>query len=146
MLIGAMALGIKVAQDLYLLSNPVHAHIVIGLFVSSLIILVQPAMGILQHLYFKKHAKTSWFGYVHRWVGRGAIILGIINNGLGFQLAEDDIEVPTSSYIRNFVIAGLLCFIWVGLVAYDTFVAKKHPVDVERNGHTDKAEVLHATD
>jgi len=144
MLIGGMALGIRIAHDLRLLSNPVHAHVVIGLLVASIIILVQPAMGIAQHLYFKKHGKTSAFGYVHRWVGRGAIILGIINNGLGFQLAEQDIDVPTSSYIRNFVIAGCLAFIWVGLVAYDTLGSKK-TVDVERKGETDKSEIVQTT-
>ncbi|KAF2423523.1 hypothetical protein EJ08DRAFT_672558 [Tothia fuscella] len=140
MLIGATALGIKIAQDLGLLMKPVPAHVIIGLLVFSIILLVQPAMGILQHRYFKKTGGKGWFAYVHRWVGRGAILLGVINNGLGFQLAENDIHVPIGSYIRNFVIFGLLAIVWVGLVAYDEFRARnpRNAVDGE------KGEVLKA--
>jgi len=121
MMVGGMALGIRIGHDLGYLEHPVHAHVVIGLLVVCIIIVFQPIMGILQHRYFKKTGGKSIFAYVHRWIGRGAIILGMINNGLGFQLAENDIEVPTSSYIRNFVLLGVLLFIWLGLIVYDMF-------------------------
>jgi uncharacterized membrane protein (DUF485 family) len=121
MMVGGIALGIRIAHDLDYLTNPVPAHVVIGLLVTSIIIVLQPVMGVLQHRYFKKTGGKSIFGYAHRWVGRGAIILGMINNGLGFQLAEDDIRVPTSSYIRNFTLLGVLVTVWLSLVVYDEF-------------------------
>ena len=114
MMVGGMALGIRIAHDLGYLGSPVHAHIVIGLLVVCTIIVFQPILGILQHRYFKKNGGKSVFGYIHKWVGRGAIILGIINNGLGFQLADDtDVIVPIGSFIRNFVLAGVLGLIWM---------------------------------
>jgi hypothetical protein len=120
MMIGAMCLGIRLAHEQGYLSGHVHAHIVIGLLVVSVIVLMQPVMGLLQHRYFKKKGGKGVFAFVHRWVGRGALILGIINNGLGFQLtSKSGLHVPRGSYIRNFVIAGILVLIYIGLVAYD---------------------------
>lgn len=119
MMIGGMALGIRIAHDLDYFSHPVHEHLVIGLIVVCVILVFQPIMGFLQHRYFKRTGGKSVFAYVHRWIGRCAIILGIINNGLGFQLAADDVVIPTSSYIRNFVLAGILLSIWMGLIIYD---------------------------
>jgi hypothetical protein len=121
MMVGGMALGIRIAHDLGYFSHPVRAHVVIGLLVTSTIMLFQPALGIVQHRYFKQTGKRSVFGLAHRWIGRGAIILGMINNGLGFQLAKQDIDIPTRSYVRNFTILGVLVTIWVGLVVYDAF-------------------------
>jgi hypothetical protein len=124
MMIGAMALGVKIAHDLGMLSSPVPEHIIIGLVVVCVIVVFQPIMGALQHRHFQKTGGKGVFAYAHRWLGRAAIILGVINNGLGFQLAEQDINVPTGSYIRNFVIFGLLAMVWLGLVAYDQFRAR----------------------
>jgi hypothetical protein len=120
MMVGGMALGIRIAHDLEYLNNPVHAHVVIGLFTVSVIILFQPIMGVLQHLHFKKTGGKSIFAYLHRWIGRGAIALGMINSGLGFQLARTTgILVPTSSYVRSYVLLGVLVSIWFSLVVFD---------------------------
>jgi len=121
MMIGGLALGIRIAHDLGFFNGPPPAHMVIGLLVTTILIAFQPLMGYLQHRFFKKHGKRSVFGHAHRWLGRGAIILGIINNGLGLQLAAVDIVVPNRSYLRNFIIGGLLVIIWGSLVAYDAF-------------------------
>jgi len=119
MMVGGMALGIRIGHDLGYLNHPVHAHVVIGLLVVCTIIVFQPAMGILQHLYFKKTGGKSIFAYLHRWIGRGAIALGMINSGLGFQLASHNIIVPTHSYVRSYVLLGVLVSVWLGLVVYD---------------------------
>jgi hypothetical protein len=135
MMIGGMALGIRIAHDLDFFSSPVPAHIIIGLLVTCTIIVFQPVMGVLQHRYFKRTGGKSIFGYIHRWVGRFAILLGMINNGLGFQLAKDDIEIPTKSYVRNFTILGVLVTIWLGLVVYDEFSRKtQRPDGFKSNG------------
>jgi hypothetical protein len=131
MMIGGLALGIRIAQDLGFFSGRgVAAHMVIGLIVVLTIIVFQPAAGYLQHQYFKRTGGKSKYAYIHRWIGRGAIILGIINNGLGLQLAQEDIEVHSKTWTRNFVIAGVLLGVWVGLVLYDTFVRKEEAVSV----------------
>jgi len=131
MMVGGLALGIKIALDLGFFESSVPAHIIIGLLVTCTIIVFQPVMGILQHRYFKKTGGRSIFGHIHRWVGRFAIVLGIINNGLGFQLAEEDIEVPTKSYVRNFTIMGVLVTIWLGLIVYDEFFRKAQPSSLQ---------------
>jgi uncharacterized membrane protein (DUF485 family) len=121
MMIGGMALGIRIGHDLGYLEHPVHAHVVIGILVVCTIIVFQPVMGILQHRHFKKRGDKSVFAYLHRWIGRGAIILGMINSGLGFQLAQTNVIVSTGSYIRNYVLLGVFVSIWFSLVLYDEF-------------------------
>lgn len=121
MMIGAMGLGIDIARELDFFSAGVSvpAHVVIGLLATSMIILIQPAMGILQHLHFRKTGRKSIFGYIHRWNGRVAIILGMINQGLGFQLVGIGTIVHTHSLVRNFVILGVFAGIWFALAMWD---------------------------
>jgi hypothetical protein len=119
MMIGAMGLGINIAQDLRMFSGSVPAHVIIGLLTTSTLILIQPAMGILQHLHFRKTGGKSVFGYIHRWTGRIAIILGMINQGLGFQLTGIGTIVHADSLIRNFVVLGVLGGIWFTLASWD---------------------------
>ncbi|KFZ23942.1 hypothetical protein V502_01578 [Pseudogymnoascus sp. VKM F-4520 (FW-2644)] len=97
MMVGGMALGIRIGQDLGYLRHPVRAHVVIGFVVVCTIIVFQPIMGILQHRHFKKRGDKSIFAYLHRWIGRGAIILGMINSGLAFQLAQTNVIVSTGA-------------------------------------------------
>ena len=149
LMIVALGLGIRVAHDLEMLEGDVPAHVIIGLVVCCVIVLVQPIAGMVQHRFFKRTGGKHVFAYVHRWVGRCAILLGIINNGLGFQLSENDIEVPKGSYIRNFVIAGILCLIWLGLVIWDEFLGGNRSRGVvdgaEKgvNGHGDREGLDH---
>jgi uncharacterized membrane protein (DUF485 family) len=129
MMVGGMALGIRLGHDLGYLQHPVPAHVIIGLLVVCTIIVLQPIMGILQHRHFKRTGGKSSFAYIHRWIGRGAIVLGIINNGLGFQLASSNVIIPARSYIRNFVILGVVVAAWLSLVMYDEFKARRPKVD-----------------
>jgi len=120
MMVGGMALGIRIGHDLGYLEHPVQAHVVIGLLTVCTIIVFQPIMGILQHRHFKKTGGKSIFAYLHRWIGRGAIALGMINSGLGFQLARTTgILVTTSCYVRSYVLLGVLVSIWFSLVVFD---------------------------
>ncbi|KAL7944062.1 hypothetical protein V8C42DRAFT_327628 [Trichoderma barbatum] len=125
MMIGGMALGIRVAQFVGFLHDPVQAHVVIGFLVVCTIIIFQPALGILQHRHYKRTGGKSKFAYMHRWIGRGAIVLGMINTGLGFQLAQKNVIIHRSSYVRSYVLLGILVTIWVSLVIYDEFRLRK---------------------
>ena len=118
MMIGAMGLGIDLAKnDLHYIS-PVKAHVAIGLLTTSSIIFLQPALGLWQHLHYKKTGQSSVAGYAHRWIGRIAIILGWINTGLGFKLVSFEL-VPTHSIVREYVILGVLGGLWFFLVGVD---------------------------
>ncbi|PMD46728.1 hypothetical protein L207DRAFT_562003 [Hyaloscypha variabilis F] len=122
MMIGAMGLGIDNALFLGFFSggaSMVPAHAIIGLLATSMIILIQPAMGILQHRHFRKTGKRSVWGYIHRWNGRVAVVLGMVNQGLGFQLTGIGTVVHTHSLVRNFLVCGLLAGVWFGLVVWD---------------------------
>lgn len=119
MMTGAMGLGINIACDLHFFTTrSTPAHIIIGLLATSMIIVVQPIMGVLQHRYFRKTGGKSWFGYVHRWNGRVAIVLGMINQVLGFQLVGIGTVVHAHSLVRNFVILGVLGGVWFVLVMW----------------------------
>jgi hypothetical protein len=132
MMIGGMALGIRIGHDVGYLRDPVHAHVVIGLLVVCTIIVFQPILGILQHRHFKRTGGKSIFAYMHRWIGRCAIALGMINNGLGFQLAATNVIIPTTSYIRNYIILGGFVSIWFGLVVYDELNAHRQKAATRR--------------
>jgi hypothetical protein len=119
-MIGAMGLGIDIARnDLQFFKRGVPAHVVIGLLATSMIIVVQPAMGILQHLHYRKTGGKSVYAYIHRWNGRIAIILGMVNQGLGFQLVGIGTVVRPHSLIRNFVFLGIFGGIWFVLATWD---------------------------
>lgn len=50
---------------------------------------LQPVLGWLHHRRFvqAKASGRGWASYVHRWGGRCLILLGVVNGGLGLQLA-----------------------------------------------------------
>lgn len=107
-----LGLGVSMAREVKLLTN--H-HPIIGLVVVSGLTLFQPIMGLLQHRYYRKTGSKGIFAYVHRWFGRTMIVLGIINAGLGLQLAIG----PKGAVIAYSVVAGVvgLCYcaiiVWV---------------------------------
>jgi hypothetical protein len=137
MMVGGMALGIRIGHDLGYLEHPVHAHVVIGLLTVCIIIIFQPIIGILQHQHFKKRGGKSIYAYLHRWTGRGAIILGMINSGLGFQLAKTNVIVSTSWYIWSYVLLGVFMFVWCSLVVYDEFRKHRLRAVANRRGRTE---------
>ncbi|KAG5983314.1 hypothetical protein E4U55_000298 [Claviceps digitariae] len=56
----------------------------------------QPVLGWLHHQHFVKHQRRGAISHAHIWYGRALIVLGMVNGGLGLQLAHND---------RAFVIA-----------------------------------------
>ena len=87
------------------------AHSVIGLVVIGFLFL-QPLFGLMHHfIYLRSHGPTSW-GLTHVWVGRGIIVLGMINGGLGLQLANNS----TKGEIAYGVIAGVVFVLYIGVI------------------------------
>lgn len=85
MMIGAMGLGFDITKNNLHYISRLHVHMVLGLLLTSLVVLLQPVLGILQHFYFKKTQEKSVFAYAHRWSGRVLIVLGLSNSGWDFS-------------------------------------------------------------
>ncbi|KAF2032415.1 hypothetical protein EK21DRAFT_110087 [Setomelanomma holmii] len=81
--IAGFGLGVYIAvEGDYLSEN----HPIIGIVV-FVVLFFMPILGFLHHLLFKKHQSRTLWSYVHIWLGRAAVTLGIINGGLGLKLA-----------------------------------------------------------
>ncbi|KAJ5825956.1 hypothetical protein N7474_003094 [Penicillium riverlandense] len=101
-------------------------HPIIGLITVGSILLIQPLMGLSQHLHFRKTGQKAWFAYVHRWFGRFIILLGIINGGLGFMLAGIGTSgVPKGAVIAYSVIAAGVVFVYIAVVGSQAFLSKR---------------------
>ncbi|KAI9890797.1 MAG: hypothetical protein M1814_003581 [Vezdaea aestivalis] len=109
--IAGLGMGIWFANQTEQLKK---AHPIIGLVVVSLLF-VQAIGGVLAHASYKKTGARSVAGLGHTWMGRALILLGIINGGLGLQLAmAENREVIAYGVCAGVVGAGFLAFIgWV---------------------------------
>jgi hypothetical protein len=107
-IVGA-GLGAYVAQEMDLLND---YHPILGIAV-LLVMFAMPFFGHMHHKLFVKYKhRTSW-SYAHIWVGRAAITFGIVNGGLGLNVAYNLHLVsrpPLWAYIAISVIMWLL---WV---------------------------------
>lgn len=115
LVIAGMGLGISIARSSGQLNN---YHPIIGLVVISCLLAFQPAMGYLQHRYFRKTGSKSLFAYTHRWLGRTLIVLGIINVGLGFRLSGIGDGNPTGAVIAYAVVAGVFAVSYILVVVF----------------------------
>lgn len=107
--VAGFGLGVAMAKDVHLLK---HHHAIIGMVVVACLILFQPGMGLLQHRYFRKTGDKGPFAYLHRWLGRIMIILGVVNVGLGFEITGiGSSDVPKGAVIAYGTVAGVIA-IW----------------------------------
>jgi hypothetical protein len=123
--ISGFGIGISMAKDLDLIQS---YHPIIGMVVIPSLVLFQPAMGLFQHLYFRKTGKKSIFTYTHRWFGRAMITLGIINAGLGFRLTGIGLSIaPTGAIIAYSVVAGIVGLVYILAVIFLFFRKHRRP-------------------
>jgi hypothetical protein len=121
--IAGMGLGISIAMPDYGFNG---AHQIIGLIVVSSLAVFQPLMGLLQHLNWRKYSKKSLWAYTHRWFGRCLIILGMINGGLGLQLAGSGTsQAPWGAIISYSVIAGVMALFYVSVLGFKEWRAHR---------------------
>lgn len=105
LVLAGFGIGIYMAHLLGLVGG---YHPIIGMVVVSSLVLFQPALGFLQHRYFRKTGEKSLFAYMHRWTGRSLILLGIVNGGLGFHFAsKNGNPAPMGALIAFAVVAGV---------------------------------------
>lgn len=114
--VAGLGIGISMAKDLQLIG---FYHPIIGITTVSCLILFQPVMGLAQHLYFRRTGKKSIASYIHRWLGRTLITLGMINAGLGFRLAGIGLSIaPVGAVIAYSVVAGLVWISYALIVSW----------------------------
>lgn len=71
---------------------------------------LQPVLGLLHHRHYLKTQARGLVSYVHIWYGRVLIVLGVINGGLGLQLARE-----SDGYIIAYgTVSGVVFFCYIG--------------------------------
>ncbi|USW48226.1 Putative DOMON domain, cytochrome b561/ferric reductase transmembrane [Septoria linicola] len=108
--IAAFGLGIYIATQLSELGS-YHPIIGIVLFVLTL---SQPITGLLHHRLYKSRGGRTVSSFVHLGVGRAAIILGLINGGLGLLLAG----ASNGEKIAYAVFAALMGIIYIAAAIF----------------------------
>ncbi|RSL80373.1 hypothetical protein BHE90_005405 [Fusarium euwallaceae] len=88
-----------------------QTHTKMGTIVVALMGL-QPILGYAHHRYFRSHGKRGIISHVHIWFGRILMILGIVNGGLGLQLASSS----TGYIVAYSVIAGIAALLYTGSI------------------------------
>ena len=116
--VAAAGLGIYMATEL---DETSEHHAIIGMIL-LVALFFQPIFGLLHHSFFKKHQKRTAISHVHIWVGRVAIVLGMINGGLGIELAGD---VEMGYKIAYGVVAGVMGVVYLGAIVYGEMKRRK---------------------
>ncbi|GIK07315.1 hypothetical protein Aspvir_002977 [Aspergillus viridinutans] len=135
MAIAGLGLGVYLGIDTDQMDK---YHPIIGLVVVGMLVLFQPLMGLLQHMRFRRTGGKGVFAYMHRWLGRALIALGIVNGGLGFLLTKNSGQgAPKGAIIAYSVVAGVVGLAYVIFVIVLPFRSKKSPEaqkEVSSNG------------
>jgi hypothetical protein len=71
---------------------------------------IQPILGWIHHMQFKRKQRRTIFSHIHIWYGRALMILGIINGGMG--LREND--ASQTFKIVYAVVAGVFGGLYIG--------------------------------
>ena len=111
--IAAAGIGIFMADGFDYLREP---HAIIGILLLA-VLFFMPFIGAIHHRVYKTVQKRTWWSYGHIFTGRAAVVLGMVNGGLGLQLAD-----ARSSYtIAYGVFAGLMGVLYLGAIVFGEF-------------------------
>ncbi|KAE8380727.1 hypothetical protein BDV26DRAFT_302614 [Aspergillus bertholletiae] len=106
-----LGFGVAVSMDVKL---PKGYHVIIGYVLIGAAVLIQPVIGIVQHLYFRRSGRTTIYGVLHRWLGRLLSAMGIVNGGIGFYFAYQRTEdIPPIPPIIYGTVCGGVCMLYV---------------------------------
>ncbi|KAK0744859.1 hypothetical protein B0T21DRAFT_407933 [Apiosordaria backusii] len=131
--VAAAAIGIhlvktvKIPTGSLLTNSSTNYHPIIGLLLLALLLL-QPLLGVLHHLQFRKLARRQIWSYLHLFNGRVGIALGIINGGLGLHLSQASNQKKTAYAI----VASIIGAIWIGVSIWAEINRKKKLSDAEK--------------
>lgn len=86
---------------------------------------VQPVLGWLHHQQFIKTQRRGIFSHIHMWSGRGLMILGIVNGGLGLQATNQSARFV----IAYSVLAGVVSMIYTACAAVGASKRRKQSIE-----------------
>lgn len=114
--VAAVGLGLYMAHSLEYMNQQ---HVIIGLVLLA-VLFIQPFLGAIHHAQFKKLGRRTIWSHAHLWLGRLAITLGMINGGLGLQLAtKSPVGIPPHRDIIAYsVVAAVVWVIYVASSVY----------------------------
>ena len=91
------------------LTNPVTKfHPIVGI-VTLVTLLFQPILGWIHHRRYKQLGRRTIWSHMHIWNGRFGITAGIVNGGLGLQLAN----APYNIKLAYTVVAAIMWVLWM---------------------------------
>jgi hypothetical protein len=124
LLIAGLVLGLNLGRPIGFTAG---YHQVIGYSVLGILFSLQPILGALQHRHYTRTGGRSIFGVFHQWLGRLAILLGIINGGLGFMQTGPvgSTYVPRWSVVAYGIVAGLMFLLYVAVVCGSGFIKRR---------------------
>lgn len=105
----AFAMGVYLATHLNYMSR---AHPIIGIAL-LVVLFFQPILGFLHHRMFKRSGRRTLWSYAHLFHGRFAILLGMVNGGLGIQLAN---TASSAARIAYAIIVAVIAVIYIAAV------------------------------
>ncbi|EPE05928.1 integral membrane protein [Ophiostoma piceae UAMH 11346] len=106
-----------------LTNSRTNYHPILGLVVLATLFL-QPMLGYIHHVRFKQLGRRTVWSHLHLWNGRIGITVGIIDGGLGLQLANAPRRIKTA-YIA---VAVILWSLWMLVaIANETRRARRAP-------------------
>nr|POE62944.1 hypothetical protein CFP56_03847 [Quercus suber] len=115
----ATAGGIVVSQAYNRSKHFNSAHQVIGILL-LLALFAQLGLGILNHRIFKKENRTTIMGKIHRFLGPGIMLFGLINACLGFNLAN------MQFVLRPFIVVMILAIVVFTIIRVLLHFRAKH--------------------
>jgi uncharacterized membrane protein YeaQ/YmgE (transglycosylase-associated protein family) len=102
------------------------------------LLIIQPFLGFIHHhKYLATQKRTKWAS-LHVWYGRILILVGIINGGLGLQLADNS----KNGMIVYGVIAGLIGATYcIGMIKFELSGKEKKIKSTSDIGLEERTEV-----
>lgn len=97
-------------------------HTILGTVVVCLMA-IQPFMGFWHHRHYVKHQARGLVSHFHIWWGRSLLIIGVVNGGLGLQLAS----ASNNLIIAYSVVAGVIFLIYAGGKSFASIRKRKAP-------------------
>ena len=94
------------------------------------LLLLQPFFGLAHHFRFRKTQERGILTQIHVWYGRLLILLGIINGGLGLQLAAN----TKGGQIAYGIVGGIF---GIALIIIAVVVGMKRPKSSNRGDVVD---------
>jgi hypothetical protein len=85
-----------------------NTHVKLGTIVCVLLV-IQPILGWLHHLHFLKHRERGLVSHAHIWYGRVLMVIGIVNGGLGLQLAS----APSALNVAYAIVSAAVSILYI---------------------------------